>query len=158
MTAPCQYPLCGLSERDPRHIRPCENHPPNISCHPYVPAPEEPTSALGYLLGELGRGATQSAGEKADGGGKAHEAKQGRAPTSGNEGSNPSPTSVTSGSAPPRVEPETCELCMEPPGNTVIASWSKPVHSGWIPRSRFAHEVVWQIHPYVPIRRPRREQ
>ena len=33
-------------------------------------------------------------GEKADGGGKAHEAKQGRAPTSGNEGSNPSPTSA----------------------------------------------------------------
>jgi hypothetical protein len=53
VTGPCQYPLCGLSERDPRHSRPCENHPPNISCHPYVPAPEEPTSALGYLLWHL---------------------------------------------------------------------------------------------------------
>jgi hypothetical protein len=54
---------------------------------------------------------TQSVGEKADGGGKAHEAKQGRAPTSGNEGSNPSPTSVTFGSAPISVEPERCVRC-----------------------------------------------
>ena len=93
VTGPCQFPGCGASERDPLH-RPCENHLPIISCHPYEPTPTEPISALGYLLGELGRGATQSAGEKADGGGKAHEAKQGRAPTSGNEGSNPSPTSA----------------------------------------------------------------
>ena len=51
MTAPCQFPGCGQEESHVFHSRCNSTHPPILGCHPYVP--EEPTSALGYLLGHL---------------------------------------------------------------------------------------------------------
>ena len=53
MTAPCQFPGCGQEESHVFHS--CNStHPPILGCHPYVP--EEPISALGYLLGHLPNG------------------------------------------------------------------------------------------------------